>query len=110
MEQYWKAHPAGSPTALTASTRDVAQPNEASIFFKFDHHCLALLSSQDEDEGWQSEMHLYLKDLLADVVKDTNIVKWWQVHACVTDWDQQPQLIIFTEQWGTISHPLPYCD
>lgn len=73
MERYWKAHPA-------ASTSDVVQPNDVSILSKFDYHHLTLLSSQDEDGGWQSEMHQYLKDLPADVMKDTDIVKWWQVH------------------------------
>jgi hypothetical protein len=81
MERYWKARPAASPTAPAASTGDVAQPNEASILSEFDRHRLALLSSQDEDEGWQPEMRRYLKDLPADVTKDTDIVKWWQVRA-----------------------------
>ena len=108
MERYWKTRPAVSPTAPAASTSSVAQPNEASILSEFDRHCLALLSSQDEDEGWQPEMRRYLKDLPADVMKDTDIVKWWQVCACVVDWDQRHQLMIFTEQWGALSHSPSY--
>jgi len=105
MEKYWKAHPAASPTPPAASTSGVAQPNEASILSEYDRHCLVLLSSQNEDEGWQPEMRRYLKDLPADVTKDTDIVKWWQVCICIINWDQQCQLMIFIEQWGTLSHP-----
>jgi len=82
MEQYWNTCPAASPTVPATSTSDVVQPNsEASILSEFDHHHLALLSGQAEHEGWQLEMHQYLRDLPADVTKDTDIVKWWQVHA-----------------------------
>ena len=110
MERYWKTRPAASPTAPAASTSGVAQPNEASILSEFDRHRLTLLSSQDEDEGWQPEMRRYLKDLPADVTKDTDIVKWWQVCACVVDWDQRHRLMIFTEQWGALSHSPSYRD
>jgi hypothetical protein len=75
MEQYWKARPTAPPIVPT----DRAQPIHESLLSEFDRHRLALLSSQDEDEGWQSEMRRYLKDLPADVTKDTDIVKWWQV-------------------------------
>jgi hypothetical protein len=78
MEQYWKARPTTSRTAPTESLDDV-QPNDESILSEFDRHRLHLLSSHDDDEGWQSEMHRYLKDLPADVSKDTDIVNWWQV-------------------------------
>jgi len=88
MEKYWKAHPAASPTVPAAPTSNVAKPNEVSILSEFNCHRLTLLSSQAEDEGWEPEMHRYLKDLLVDVMKDTNIIKWWQVCACVIDWDQ----------------------
>lgn len=55
------------------------EANSDSILSDFDCHCLALLSSRGEDEGWQAELWQYLKDLPADVTKDTDIVKWWQV-------------------------------
>jgi hypothetical protein len=50
-----------------------------SILSEFDRHCLALLVSQEEGEGWQAELCRYLKTLPADVMKDTDIVEWWQV-------------------------------
>jgi len=82
MEQYWKIHSTTPPVVTTKDPNDLAQPSHESLLSKFDCHHLALLSSQDEDEGWQSEMRRYLKDLPADVTKDTDIVKWWQV--CVS--------------------------
>jgi hypothetical protein len=35
--------------------------------------------SQEQDGGWEAEIRRYLKDLPANVTKDTNIVEWWQV-------------------------------
>jgi len=82
MEQYWKTRSTTPPVSTTEDPDDLAQPSQESLLSEFDRHRLALLSSQDEDEGWQSEMRRYLKDLPADVTKDTDIVKWWQV--CVS--------------------------
>ena len=60
---------------------DIMEPGDDSVLSDFDCHRLTLLTNQAElqDEGWQSEMRRYLKDLPADVTKDTDIVKWWQV-------------------------------
>ena len=80
MERYWKARSTTVPTS--EPTNDVTQPDE-SILSEFDRHRLTLLSNQSEDEGWQSEMRQYLKDLPANVTKDTDIVEWWQVCASV---------------------------
>ena len=35
----------------------------------------------DVNEGWAVELRQYLKEMLADVMKDTNIVQWWQVYS-----------------------------
>jgi hypothetical protein len=59
-----------------------AQPaptTDDSILSEFDRHRLMLLSSQVEGEGWRAELRSYLKDMPADVTKDTDIVEWWQV-------------------------------
>lgn len=37
------------------------------------------LAKQDDNEGWESELRRYLKDLPANVTKDTNILVWWSV-------------------------------
>ena len=83
MEQYWKPQQT-KPTNLPGAD-NILQPKNESILSEFDHHHLTLLSNQSklEDEGWQSEMCQYLKDLPADVTKDTDIVKWWQVRASI---------------------------
>ena len=79
MERYWNARPTTSHTVPTESRDDVAQPEE-SILSEFDRHRLSLLSAnRNDEEGWQPEMRRYLKDLPANVTKDTDIVKWWQV-------------------------------
>jgi hypothetical protein len=80
MERYWKDR----QTVLTpepAATTELPETNNDSILSDFDRHHLALLASQDSDSdsGWQPELWRYLKDLPANVTKDTNIVEWWQV-------------------------------
>jgi hypothetical protein len=77
MEWYWKARPATTPTTPTEDPNNPVQLNKKSILSEFDRHHLTLLSSQDKDEVCQ-----YLKDLPTDVMKDIDIVKWWQV--CVS--------------------------
>ena len=49
------------------------------LSFEYDCYRQSLLEV-DEGEGWSSELRCYLKDRPVDVTKDTNIVKWWQVH------------------------------
>jgi len=51
-----------------------------SIFSEFDHHRLTLVSGQEGD-GWRAELRQYLKDMPANVTKDTDIVEWWQVRS-----------------------------
>jgi hypothetical protein len=62
---------------------------------------LALLSSRGEDEGWQAELRRYLKDLPADVTKDTDIVKWWQV--CDSMLCSTNQIITIYRTTGTLT-------
>ena len=85
MEQYWNTRLVPTePTNLPDAHADnTIQPDNKSILSDFDRHHLTLLSNRAEleDKGWQSEMRRYLKDLPADVTKDTDIVKWWQVCA-----------------------------
>ena len=74
MECYYKSTPNMGPVPTQP---DPSHDN--SILSEFDRHQLTLLSSQEEDEGWQAELHRYLKDMPTDVTKDTDIVEWWQV-------------------------------
>jgi len=57
-----------------------APDNNNSVLSEFDCHRLTLLSGQ-AGEGWQAELHRYLKDMPANVTKDTDIVEWWQVRS-----------------------------
>ena len=57
-----------------------APTNNNSILSDFDRHRLTLLSGQ-EGEGWQAELHQYLKDMPTNVTKDTDVVEWWQVRS-----------------------------
>ena len=54
------------------------ETGDESIASEFDRHRRTLVSDEQE-EGWQAEIRRYLKDLPADVTKDTDIVAWWQV-------------------------------
>jgi hypothetical protein len=78
MESYYKANQNMSPTP-TQPTPSNPTTDDISILSEFDHHRLTLLVSQEEGEGWQVELHRYLKTLPANVTKDTDIVEWWQV-------------------------------
>ncbi|KAG6912053.1 hypothetical protein DXG01_001314, partial [Tephrocybe rancida] len=72
MRKYWSERPqAAAPqepvTMLSTSTQDADD---------FDLHRQALLTR--DDEGWQAELRRYLKDVPADVTRDTNLIEWWQ--------------------------------
>ena len=79
MEQYWKVCPTAPPILPTENPNNLAKPIQESLLSEFDCHRIALIANQDKDEGWRSEMRRYLRDLPVDVMKDTDIVKWWQV-------------------------------
>jgi len=48
------------------------------VLSEFDQYCLGRVT-RDSKEGWASELRRYLKDLPANVTKDTDIIEWWQV-------------------------------
>jgi hypothetical protein len=76
MEQYWKDQQIVATPKPVPVPHRLPEANSNSILSDFDHHHLALLSSKGKDEGWQAELWWYLKDLPADVTKDTDIIKW----------------------------------
>ncbi|KAG6824690.1 hypothetical protein H0H87_011278 [Tephrocybe sp. NHM501043] len=72
MRTYWAAHP-------QAATATVPKTQPGTIIFDdFDLHCQTLLTHEDS-EGWQAELCQYLKDVPADILRDTDIVEYWQV-------------------------------
>ena len=79
MEKYWKARPrAPKPTATPSAATSSGNAVAGLMQSEYDRHHQTLLT-HEEDEGWQAELRRYLKDVPADVTKDTDIVKWWQV-------------------------------
>ncbi|KAG6809994.1 hypothetical protein H0H87_011389 [Tephrocybe sp. NHM501043] len=72
MRTYWATRPQAAPSTATA------QPTTA-IVDDFDLHRRTLLTCEDS-EGWQAELCRYLKDVPADISRDTNIVEYWQDH------------------------------
>jgi hypothetical protein len=49
-----------------------------SILSEYDQYRQTLVATED-DKGWAAELRHYLKDMPADVTKDTDIIEWWQV-------------------------------
>jgi hypothetical protein len=64
-----------STTQMATPPLDSTSDNFTS---EFDRHRQALVS-REEDEEWESELRRYLRDVPADVTKDTDIVEWWSV-------------------------------
>lgn len=82
MAEYWATRPrAQNATPDTPPSSPSASDHErpaASFLSEFDRHRLQLIL-QGNDEEWQSELRRYFDDVPADVTRDTDIVKWWQV-------------------------------
>jgi len=70
---------AAVPTGLSDANAGIPPPTQGeSVLSEFDRFRLGRVT-RDSEEGWASELRRYLKELPADVTKDTDIVKWWQV-------------------------------
>jgi len=75
MGMYFKCQP--QCQAANPSTADNAG-TEKALISKYDQYC-QMLVEMDDNEGWASELRHYLKDRPVDVLKETDIVQWWQV-------------------------------
>lgn len=78
MEDYWSRQPRAQSTSPSTSTSMNTAPPRTSILSDYDQYRQSLMASED-DEGWAAELRYYLKDMPADVTKETDIVEWWQV-------------------------------
>jgi hypothetical protein len=79
MEEYWRRRPRAPSMAPSASNSvDVTVSSHVSFLSEYDRYRQTLVATED-DEGWAAELRRYLKDMPADVTKDTDIVEWWQV-------------------------------
>src|SRR5713101_7521735 len=81
MEIYYKTQPRAEPaqpppTQIDADRKRVPLKVLSS---EYDRYRQSLLEA-DDGEGWSSELRCYLKDRPGNVMKDTNIVDWWQHH------------------------------
>jgi hypothetical protein len=77
MGRYYRTRP---QAATVASLEPNEEANELmALSSEYDRYRLSLVE-KDDDEGWESELRRYLKDRPADVLKDTDIVEWWQVN------------------------------
>jgi hypothetical protein len=72
MEHYYKTQ-----LNMNRMVTEVAPINNDSILSEFDRYWLILLLGQKD--GWQAELCRYLKDMPTNVMKDKDIVEWWQV-------------------------------
>ncbi|KAG6810893.1 hypothetical protein H0H87_010720, partial [Tephrocybe sp. NHM501043] len=71
MHTYWAAC-LRAATAMAPKTQPVT-----IIVDDFNLHRQTLLTREDS-EGWQAELRQYLKDVPADISRDTDIVEYWQ--------------------------------
>ena len=77
MAQYYNSRVPAIPIQRNPGTQD-ANDDEASILSEFDKHRETLLTA-DVEEGWASELCHYLSTMQRDVMKNTDLVEWWQV-------------------------------
>ncbi|KAF8480751.1 hypothetical protein DFH94DRAFT_629678 [Russula ochroleuca] len=87
MEEYWQNRQK-APTQTLGSEADSDNDNSDDLSPKSAFDWLRqTLITHDGDEGWVPELCRYLKDMPADVTRDTNILEWWSVRdaACICD-------------------------
>ena len=73
MEHYWNIR--AKPTAPRNLTDNITQDDDNSVLSEYGCHHQTLVANQTEEEGWQAEKFRYLKDLPANVTKETDIVE-----------------------------------
>ncbi|KAK2460087.1 hypothetical protein APHAL10511_007896, partial [Amanita phalloides] len=78
MAKYWQ-----EPNALCATSGPMEMtPLDANTMeSEFDRHCRTLnqQSAQSSSAGrWAAELCCYLSDLPVEVMKDTDVIQWWQ--------------------------------
>lgn len=82
MRRYWAARPR-APVKPTPQIEPASNNTTKGQMSDFDYHRKTLLQREDQ-EGYQAELRRYLNDIPADVTKDTDIVKYWQVRRALT--------------------------
>jgi hypothetical protein len=66
---------------------DTENPESTSLISDYDYYRRRRIMQNSDDEGWASELRHYLKDIPANVTKDTDIIEWWQVRlfSCLSE-------------------------
>lgn len=79
--EYWNNRPratrANDSNGSPSPTGSLQEGSE-SLLSEYDRHRLMLIS-EEVDEEWAAELRRYLKEVPADVTRETDIVKWWSV-------------------------------
>lgn len=82
MADYWNNRPQATKLDSEHSRSTTPSPQEGSnsLLSEYDRHRQLLITQALEvDEQWSAELRRYLKEIPADVTRDTDIVKWWSV-------------------------------
>ncbi|KAM6501439.1 hypothetical protein JOM56_004453, partial [Amanita muscaria] len=81
MEHYWRNR-YKLPATSSCTSEAVPPQGSTSILSDFDRYREARLQEVDEEdeEGWEAEMRRYLKVVARNIMKESDIVEWWQVH------------------------------
>lgn len=91
MEEYYKPPQAANTTESTSNSGNEAHESVQSDFDQYRRSLIA----QEIDEGWQSEKRRYVNKMPADVTRDTDVVKWWEVHYFSFIYNHNRQLNIY---------------
>ena len=107
MEKYWESRPR-STQSTGIPTNDADIQVTASVMSDFDRYRRRLVAIED-DEGWQSELRRYLKDMPAEVTAETDIICYWQVRVHFLSIHLYFKSHI-TVAYRTITTAIPYLD
>jgi hypothetical protein len=82
MAEYWKTRP-----SVIQGDNELAQNGKTGLgvtrtLSDYDKYRETLLSN-DAEEGWASELRRYLSMMQRDVMRETDVVEWWQASTVV---------------------------
>jgi hypothetical protein len=79
MADYYQRRPQASADLAAPAVTEEEDLESTSLMSNYDRYRRRHIT-QEDDEGWASELRRYIKDIHAKVKKDIDIVEWWQVH------------------------------
>lgn len=83
MQDYWDEEAPAIPPPPSPQSLPTPATNDSTLASEFDRLRRKLIeqNTQGDGSGWRSELRRYLSDIPEDVLKETDIVKWWANHA-----------------------------